>query len=109
MALQFNMEHTVKDLNTIALKKILKKSDFSTTAENSLLTFSAAHDSIGGLAELPALGVAQVTGPGELTPLPEPAVLADAASTRAVTVIWQRKAEGPLFKEDGIWSIYIHE
>lgn len=49
-------------------------------------TFSAAHDSVGGLAELLALGVAHVTRPGELAQLPEPAVLADAASARTVAV-----------------------
>lgn len=91
----------------LLLKK--KKKTFLPLPRKGLFTFSAAHDSIGGLAELPALGVAQVTGPGELAPLPEPAVLADAASTRAVTVTWQHKAEGPLFKGDRIWTIYIHE
>lgn len=42
--------------------------------------FAAAHDSIGGLTKLLALGVAHVTRPRELAELPEPAHLADAAS-----------------------------
>lgn len=49
-------------------------------------TFPAAHDSVGGLAELLALGVAHVAGSGEVAELPKPAHLTDAASTRTVAV-----------------------
>ncbi len=72
--------------------------------KNSFFTFSAAHDAVGSLTKLSALGIAHVTRPGELAQLPEPAVLADAASTWTVTVTWQWRAEGPSFKGDRIWS-----
>lgn len=49
-------------------------------------TFSVTHNSISSLTVLPALGVAHITGPGKLAHLPEPAVLADAASTGTVTM-----------------------
>lgn len=62
--------------------------------ESLPLTFPAAQDSVRSLAQLFALDVAHVAGPLELAQLPEPAVLADAASARTVAVTWRRTAGG---------------
>lgn len=62
---------------------VLGRADTLATVTGS---FSTAHDSVGCLTKLLALSVAHVTRPGELAQLPEPALLADAASARTVTV-----------------------
>lgn len=82
---------------------------YVTVLKNLMLTFSTAHDSVVGLTKLLALGVAHVTRPGELAELPEPTLLADAASTRTVAVTWRCRAEGPSFKGDRIWSMAMRK
>lgn len=62
---------------------VLRRADALATVTG---TFSAAHNAVGGLTKFLAPGVAHLTRPGELAPLPEPALLADAASARTVTV-----------------------
>lgn len=63
---------------------VLRGTDTSTTVTG---TFPVAHDSVGSLAQLLALSVRHVAGSGELAQLAEPAIAADAPSTRAEAVV----------------------